>query len=62
MERFDENNKEEVDGVYNILGNIFKFVLIVKDYENIDMLFIEDDNFYWIKGIGFCIFFYEKSG
>lgn len=39
MERFDENNKEEVDGVYNILGNILKFVLIVKDYENIDMLF-----------------------
>lgn len=62
MERFDENNKEEVDGVYNILGNIFKFVLIVKDYENIDMLFIEDDNFYRIKGIGFFIFFYEKSG
>lgn len=40
MERFDENNKEEVDGVYNILGNIYKFDLIVKDYKNIDMLFM----------------------
>lgn len=38
MERLDENNKEEADGVHNTLGNIFKFALIVKDHENIDML------------------------
>lgn len=38
MERLDENNKEEADGVHNTLGNIYKFDLIVKDHKNIDML------------------------
>lgn len=61
MERLDENNKEEADGVHNTLGNILKFALW-RFMRILTCCPCADDNFYQTKGIGSCTLPHEKSG